>query len=65
MCVDKLSYRPDLVKLGFCMAILNTFNSEDLRVNCPNSSKSIFASIYNIVMDIYCRYLIKFKMLCL
>lgn len=56
MCLDKLSTRPDLIKLGFCVAILNTFTSEDLRIIEPNSETSVFTNIYNIIMEASNRY---------
>jgi len=56
MCLDKLSTRSDLIKLGFCVAILNTFTSKELSTIEPDSGKSISANLYNIIMDASIRY---------
>jgi len=46
----------DLVKLGFCEAILNTFTGEAIAMIEPDTGKSIFAHLYNIIMDVSSRY---------
>ena len=56
MCLEKLSTRSDLIKLGFCMAILNTFTGEELRTIEPGSGKSICVNLYNIIMETSIRY---------
>lgn len=56
MCVDKLSTRSPLIKLGFCIAILNTFTSDELRIIVPDNEKSICTNLYNIIMETSSRY---------
>lgn len=56
MCLDKLLIRSDLIKLGFCVAILNTFIDDKLSIIEPDSGKSICAKIYNIIMEASSRY---------
>lgn len=56
MCSKILSIQSDLVKLGFCEAILNTFTSEALITVEPDMGKSIFTNLYNIIMDVSYRY---------
>jgi len=56
MCLEKFSMQSDLVKLGFCEAILNTFTGEAMAMIEPDSGKSIFAHLYIIVMDVSSRY---------
>lgn len=55
MCLDELSTRSDLIKLGFCVAILNTFTAEELRMIEPISGKSICTNLYNIIMEVSIR----------
>jgi len=56
MCLGNFSTQLDLVKLGFCEAILNTFAGDAMRMIEPDSGKSIFANIYNVIMDVSNRY---------
>lgn len=56
MCLDKFSTKSDLVKLGFCEAILNTFTDEGMRTIEPDTEKSIFDHLYDIIIDASCRY---------
>lgn len=63
MCLDKLSTRSDLIKLGFCVAIMNTFSGEELSIIDPGSGKSICINLYNIIMECSARYKIFFSVL--
>lgn len=55
--------RSDLIKLGFCGAILNAFSGEELRIIEPRSGKSICTNLYDILMDATTRYYIFFRVL--
>lgn len=56
MCLVKCSTKSDLVKLGFYEAILNTFTCEAIKTAEPGSGKSIFANLFDIIMEVSLRY---------
>lgn len=56
MCLNKISTKSDLVKLGFCVAILNRYTSEELRIIDPVNGKSICVNLYNVIMETSNRY---------
>ncbi|VVC29565.1 Armadillo-type fold,Domain of unknown function DUF2428, death-receptor-like,Armadillo-like helical [Cinara cedri] len=57
MCMQKLATHTDLVKLGFCDAILNTFTCKELKLNSPKSEEPIFISLYNSIVNVSIRNL--------
>lgn len=63
MSIDLIINHSDLVKLGFCIAVLNSFTSKDLQIVDIDTKKPICVDLYNIIKDVSFKYEIIFLIL--